>query len=139
LHGREPPSEVRKLYPRAFKALRPQTRDEAEAAVVAYRDVAPNDEALPQFLVDAYHAQQFGGTGTLADQDVARWLATRFRLLLAGGLAPENVGPAIERVRPWGVDVSSGVEASKGIKDHDRVRAFIEVVRATDTTREQTE
>ena len=49
-----------------------------------------------------------------------------------GGLTPETVGAVIEQVRPWGVDVASGVERGKGIKDHDRVRAFVEAVRAED-------
>lgn len=132
LHGSEPPAEVRMLRPHAFKAIRPQTRDDAEATVVAYCDVVADDDALPQFLIDAYHPHQFGGTGTLADLDVARSLAHRFRLLLAGGLTPETVGPAIRRVQPWGVDVSSGVERAKGIKDHARIRTFIEAVRAVD-------
>ena len=132
LHGTELPDEVRMLRPRAFKAMRPQTHDEAEAAVTAYRDAVPDDDALPQFLIDTYHPRQFGGTGTLVDLNVAKSVARRFRLLLAGGLSPENVGLAIQHVQPWGVDVSSGVEVSKGIKDHGRVRAFVEAVRAAD-------
>jgi phosphoribosylanthranilate isomerase len=133
LHGSESPAQVQRLYPRAFKALRPPTRDEAEAAVATYAPVVPSDAALPQFLLDAYHPLQFGGTGLQADLELAAALARRFRLLLAGGLKPETVGTAIERVRPWGVDVSSGVERAKGVKDHGRVRAFIEAVRAADT------
>lgn len=136
LHGSELPAEVRILHPRAFKAIRPQTHDDAEAAIAAYCDVVPGDEALPQFLLDAYHPQQFGGTGIPADLATAQLLACRFRLLLAGGLRPETVGSAIKQVRPWGVDVASGVERAKGIKDHARVRAFIEAVRATDATLE---
>jgi phosphoribosylanthranilate isomerase len=129
LHGDEPPAEVRKLRPHAFKAIRPQTGDEAEELVNGYCDVAPDDDTLPQLLLDAYHPEKFGGTGIQADLDLACLLARRFRLLLAGGLTPETVGSAIERVRPWGVDVSSGVEASRGIKDHARVRAFVKAVR----------
>lgn len=130
LHGSEPPAAVQRLHPRAFKVIRPQTPDEAETAVAVYCDVVPNGDALPQFLIDAYHPHQFGGTGIPADLDVARSLTHRFRLLLAGGLTPETVGLAIEQARPWGVDVSSGVERAKGIKDHARVRAFVEAVRA---------
>ena len=131
LHGNEPPDEVRMLRHRAFKAIRPRNRDDAEAAVAAYCDIVPDDPALPQILMDAYHPQQFGGTGTLADLTVARLLARHHRLMLAGGLTPETVGPAIGRVRPWGVDVSSGVERTRGVKDNAQVRAFIEAVRAT--------
>ncbi|MCP4537945.1 MAG: phosphoribosylanthranilate isomerase [Chloroflexi bacterium] len=130
LHGDESPDTVRALSPQAFKAIRPQTLDEAEAAVSVYGDVAPNDTAAPQLLMDAYHPQQLGGTGILADLGTARTLAPHLRLMLAGGLRPEVVGSAIELVRPWGVDVSSGVERTKGIKDHTRVRAFVEAVRA---------
>jgi phosphoribosylanthranilate isomerase len=129
LHGGEPPGEVRALYPRAFKALRPRTLDEAAAALAAYESVLPEEDGLPQLLVDGYHPLQPGGTGVQADAAAAVWLARRVRLLLAGGLTPETVVPAIEQVRPWGVDVSSGVEAARGIKDHAQVRAFVEAVR----------
>jgi phosphoribosylanthranilate isomerase len=132
LHGREPPAKVRMLHHRAFKAIRPRSRDDAEAALAVYRGVVPDDTALPQMLMDAYHPQQLGGTGIPADLAVARFLALHLRLLLAGGLTPETVGPAIDQVRPWGVDVSSGVERAKGIKDHARVRTFVEAVRAVE-------
>ncbi len=138
LHGSEAAIKVRMLQPRAFKAIRPQTPDDAKAAMTTYCDALPDDEALPQLLIDAYHPHHFGGTGTPTDLTLAQLLARRFRLLLAGGLDPETVGPAIERVRPWGVDVSSGVERVRGTKDHARVRAFIEAVRATDKRLEQT-
>jgi phosphoribosylanthranilate isomerase len=137
LHGSESPTEVRELYPRAFKAVRPRTQDEAQAAVAAYRDTTPDDDTFPELLVDAYHPQHPGGTGIPADQDVAWWLARRVRLLLAGGLSPETVGPAIERIQPWGVDVSSGVERERGVKDHARVRTFIEAVRAQEKRSEK--
>jgi phosphoribosylanthranilate isomerase len=129
LHGDETPNEVRMLYPHAFKAIRPRTRDDAEATAAAYCRAVPDDGALPQLLLDAYHPEHFGGTGIPADLNLARSLAHRFRLLLAGGLTPEMVGPAIEQVRPWGVDVSSGTERAKGIKDHARIRAFIKAAR----------
>ncbi len=130
LHGNESPAEIRKLRPRAFKAIRPQTRAEAVAAVDAYGDVAPANAALPQLLMDAYLPHQHGGTGIPADLALAYSLSPRLRLMLAGGLGPETVGPAVEQVRPWGVDVASGVEQTPGIKDHARVRAFVKAVRA---------
>jgi phosphoribosylanthranilate isomerase len=129
LHGSERPDEVGRLHPRAFKAIRPQIHDDAGAAVATYRDVFPDSQALPQLLLDAYHPGQFGGTGLKADWTVARSVAHQCRLLLAGGLTPETVGAAIEAVRPWGVDVSSGVERERGIKDHVRIRAFIHAIR----------
>lgn len=81
------------------------------------------------FLVDAFSEQGYGGTGRLADWGVAAEAAKSARILLAGGLTPDIVGEAVRRVRPYGVDVSSGVEASPGKKDHARVRAFIEAAR----------
>jgi len=71
-----------------------------------------------------------GGSGQLADWSVARQCARLRQVILAGGLTPANVCEAINAVHPWGVDVSSGVELSPGVKDHDRVRAFIAAARA---------
>ena len=72
----------------------------------------------------------YGGTGNLSDWSLAREMAdSGARVILAGGLAPENVAAAIGAVRPWAVDVISGVEARKGIKDHARVAAFITAAR----------
>ena len=129
LHGNESPAEVQRLLPRAFKAIRPQTRDDAQASMAAYRDAFPHDQALPQLLLDAYHPERFGGTGLPVDLTVAQPIAHRCRMLLAGGLTPETVGAAIKAVQPWGVDVSSGVERTKGTKDHARMQAFIRAVR----------
>ncbi|MSP22019.1 MAG: phosphoribosylanthranilate isomerase [Dehalococcoidia bacterium] len=80
-------------------------------------------------LLDSAHGAYRGGSGQTFDWDVAREVAARLPLLLAGGLTTENVGEAIQRVRPWAVDVSTGTETD-GRKDHERVRAFIEAVRA---------
>jgi phosphoribosylanthranilate isomerase len=132
LHGREPPAMVRHLAPRAFKAIRPSTRREAQAALERYRDTMPHDARVPELLVDAYHPIKLGGTGHTADPALAGWLARRVRLLLAGGLTPDNVRAAVEQIRPWGVDVSSGVEQRPGTKDPARVKAFIQSVRAAD-------
>lgn len=77
-----------------------------------------------RFLVDSYHPGEKGGSGTLADWELATELAARYPIVLAGGLNPENVGHAIQRVRPYGVDVSSGVEID-GVKSPERIRAFI--------------
>ncbi|MCO4745043.1 MAG: phosphoribosylanthranilate isomerase [Proteobacteria bacterium] len=72
------------------------------------------------------------GAGVTADWDEVREIGEHLPIILAGGLTPENVTEAIETVRPKGVDVSSGVEASRGIKDPARIRAFIGAVRATE-------
>jgi phosphoribosylanthranilate isomerase len=137
LHGDESPDEVQALSPRAFKAVRPRDLDQARVARATYEGTFPDDVRVPQLLVDAYHPQRHGGTGLQADVNLARWLAQRVRLLLAGGLTPESVGPIVEQVRPWGVDVSSGVEWVRRFKDHARVRAFIDAVRAADANVER--
>lgn len=83
-----------------------------------------------RFLLDAHVPGQEGGTGQRVDTDLARACAGLGSLILAGGLRPENVADAIERVRPWGVDVASGVERAPGEQDPDRVRAFIAAARS---------
>jgi len=70
------------------------------------------------------------GTGETADWKEAKALAAKTQLVLAGGLNPDNVADAIRAVRPWGVDVSSGVEKRRGVKDPDRIKAFVARVRA---------
>jgi phosphoribosylanthranilate isomerase len=129
LHGNESLAVVQRLRPRAFKAIRPQTSGEAKASFVAYSDAFPGEKSLPQLLLDAYHPERPGGTGLQVDVVVASSVAADCRLLLAGGLTPETVRAAIEAVRPWGVDVSSGVERVRGIKDHGRIQAFVQAVR----------
>jgi phosphoribosylanthranilate isomerase len=88
---------------------------------------------IPQLLIDAFHPDMPGGTGQSADLGIARRMGAGIsRLMLAGGLAPGNVASAAQTVRPWAVDVSSGVEAAPGRKDHEKVRAFIHAVRQFD-------
>lgn len=124
LHGNESPDFVTQLNQRAFKALRPHSGEDALQAANQYGDLVAG--AGPQLLIDAYDPQAYGGTGKKADWHTAAMLAQRYpRLLLAGGLTPENVRNAVQTVRPWGVDVSSGVESSPGQKDHGAVQAFI--------------
>jgi len=79
-------------------------------------------------LLDAHDPVKRGGTGRTIDWTAAADLAARRRVLLAGGLTPDNVADAIARVRPFGIDVSSGVERAPGIKDHQRLRALFEAV-----------
>jgi phosphoribosylanthranilate isomerase len=84
-----------------------------------------------RLLVDAHVPGLYGGTGVVADWDDAAQLARRQSIILAGGLTPENVGAAIRQVRPWGVDVSTGVETD-GVKDAAKIRAFVAAARAGD-------
>jgi len=81
------------------------------------------------FLFDAAHTGQYGGTGRTTDWDVARRAAVSRRIILAGGLTVENVAAAVRIVRPYAVDVASGVESKPGKKDHGRMREFIQEVR----------
>jgi phosphoribosylanthranilate isomerase len=88
-----------------------------------YRNVL--EGCTPAFIADAPPALLPGGNGVLSDWSVARAIADEFPILLAGGLTAENVSDAVNSVRPWGVDVSSGVERAPGLKDHEKVREFI--------------
>lgn len=80
-------------------------------------------------LLDRAAEGLFGGTGSLLNWDVAAAVARELPIWLAGGLTPENAAEAVQRVRPWCVDVSSGVETD-GIKDAAKIRAFVQAVRA---------
>jgi len=93
-----------------------------------YRDTnAPADSDLPdRLLYEGTHS----GTGRVADWDEASGLARVTEVILAGGLRADNVGEAIRFVRPWGVDVSSGVERERGVKDPVKIKEFVARVRA---------
>jgi phosphoribosylanthranilate isomerase len=124
LHGDEGPEQLVAQRGRAFKAFRPASPAAALDGAVAFGGLGP--EAGPQLLIDAYHPTEYGGTGARADWGLAAAVAARVpRLLLAGGLTPDNVSAAVEAVSPWGVDVSSGVEAAPGRKDHTKLREFV--------------
>jgi phosphoribosylanthranilate isomerase len=116
LHGDEPVGVLDRLEAPVIKAV--TTEGMAEAA-----DQWPRNVLL---LVDAFDPARRGGTGRTVDWDRARLLAGRRRVLLAGGLTPENVAEAIRRVRPFGIDVSSGVESSPGVKDRALVQALVD-------------
>lgn len=130
LHGEEAAELLAALPGRAFKALRPRDAAEAASQAAAFARFGP--ASGPDLLVDAYHPTLRGGAGQTGDWSLAASLAGRHRLLLAGGLTPDNVAQAIAQVHPWGVDVASGVEAAPGRKDHDRIRAFIAAARGDD-------
>jgi phosphoribosylanthranilate isomerase len=112
------------------------------AGFAASRKKLPDGVSIPEgffdtFLLDSGNLRQLGGTGHAFDWKRVRALAEGMRkdglkLVVAGGLTPENVGEAIGTLSPWGVDVSSGVEACPGKKDPDKVRAFVKAVRDTD-------
>ncbi|MBN1218095.1 MAG: phosphoribosylanthranilate isomerase [Anaerolineae bacterium] len=132
LHGEESPEFVNYFQGRAFKALRPQSLAEAEHLINKY---LPSSLILtprfltPYFLLDAYHPTLYGGTGQVTDWTIAAAIAQKYPIMLAGSLTPTNVVEAIQAVRPWGIDVSSGVEADKGKKDHEKVRALVKAAK----------
>jgi phosphoribosylanthranilate isomerase len=123
LHGDEPPDRVAALAPLAFKAVR--------IAAVAGVEGASEFGGDP-ILLDAFVPGALGGTGRLLDWSLAARLSAVRPVLLAGGLRPENVAAAVTAVRPWGVDVASGVEVNgkPGEKDWDAVQRFIEAARS---------
>ena len=98
--------------------------DALEAEVQSHLD------AGRMVVLDHYDENTLGGAGKTFDWSVAEGVADRDGVLLAGGLTPDNVASAIQRLRPWGVDVSSGVETD-GVKDRRKIRDFIETAKAT--------
>ncbi|WP_426150187.1 phosphoribosylanthranilate isomerase [Pseudomonas sp. DC3000-4b1] len=121
-HGDETPEQCQRYERPYIKALRVKPGDDIAAACEHYRHASG-------LLLDAYVEGVPGGTGLAFDWNLVPAGLPK-PIILAGGLTPENVGEAIERVRPYAVDVSGGVEASKGIKDADRVAAFVKAVRS---------
>ena len=139
LHGDESPEFLAELVRRrpSLRILRAfRVGDDGCGEVAATLDACRTLGAVPwACLIDARVAGSFGGTGATAPWDV---VAEQYRtgdwppLVLAGGLEPGNVGEAIRRVRPWGVDVSSGIESAPGTKDAARMRAFVAAARAAE-------
>lgn len=121
-HGSEPPGFCSQFGLMAMKAVR--VRDEESLrGLYSYETQA--------FLLDSYSAAAPGGTGERFNWDLAAKAKELGRpIFLAGGLTPENVAEAIRAVQPYGVDVSSGVEASPGKKDHDKLRRFVAAAKA---------
>jgi phosphoribosylanthranilate isomerase len=100
---------------------------------IAMGDSAPNLSGWPDhvtMLLDVHDPARRGGTGRTVDWRTASTTTRQRRALLAGGLTPENVAQAVAEAAPFGIDVSSGVERSPGVKDHARIRALFEAVHA---------
>jgi phosphoribosylanthranilate isomerase len=122
LHGAEGPDYVAAIHRPVVKAVAVQDR----LAVTLERLVQWPAHVL--VLLDVHDPVRKGGTGRTVDWSIAAEIARRRPVILAGGLTPDNVGEAIARVQPFGIDVSSGVEAAPGIKDHGRIKALFEAV-----------
>ncbi len=140
LSGDEPTEQAEQLRCRWFKAIRPRRPSAAQRAAARYAVIRTDPSSFgrvsagPDLLVDAYRRGRYGGTGQVADWSLAASLARQYQLLLAGGLNPENVTGAIRQVRPWGVDVASGVESAPGIKDPVKIKQFILAARQAAST-----
>ncbi len=123
-HGDEPPefcAQFGLMNMKAFRIRGPESLSE----IPLYKTDA--------FLLDAFSSATFGGTGEKFNWDLAVEVQKFGKpIFLAGGLTPENVAEAVRKVRPFGVDVSSGVESAPGKKDHAKVNAFIAAVRKAD-------
>jgi phosphoribosylanthranilate isomerase len=121
LHGEEPPELCQTLNRRVVKAFR--VKDESSLSRL-------HDYHVRAYLLDTYVKGSIGGTGKVFDWNLAVKAKQYGRIILAGGLNPHNIASAIMQVRPYGVDVSSGVEVSPDRKDPAKVKAFIGAVRA---------
>jgi len=117
LHGDETPEFASHLSRPVLKA-------------VVRRESAREWPKSAMLLVDVHDPVKRGGTGRVVDWSMAAALARERHIVLAGGLTPENVAEAVAAVQPWGVDVSSGVEASPGIKDERRIAALFAAILA---------
>lgn len=125
-HGSESATFCEQFGVPYMKAVAVRSESDLSAVLAPY-------ESAQYFLLDSYDPILPGGTGKTFDWARLHALneMQRSRLVLAGGLTPDNVEAAIALVSPFGVDVSSGVEASKGIKDHGKMKSFIEGVRTS--------
>jgi phosphoribosylanthranilate isomerase/GNAT superfamily N-acetyltransferase len=141
LHGDETPEMLDAFHGKAFKAIRLSASISVDESVDLFLKSADNisypfqKSALrPALLVDAAVKGVYGGSGVTADWSAAAELAKKYPLLLAGGLTPENVSDAVRQVKPWGVDVASGVESRPGVKDEAKMRAFVKAVREVESS-----
>ncbi len=121
LHGQETPDFCTRVRGRVIKAIAVSGDGDAGTAADRFADAT--------ILLDAHDPVRVGGTGRTIDWQMAAGLARRRRTILSGGIRPENVCEALRAVRPYGIDASSGLESSPGVKDPERLRAFFAAVR----------
>ena len=123
LHGSESKEYVEQVEAQVIKAVRVKDKSDIEKAL-KFKDVAD------YILLDTFIDGEQGGTGKSFDWTLVKGLSEEIPLILSGGLNPDNVREAIEVVKPFGVDVSSGVEISPGIKDFDKITNFVHAARS---------
>jgi phosphoribosylanthranilate isomerase len=126
LHGQESPTYCQAMELPRIKAFR--------VGADSLPDLAAYGQWVKGFLLDTYRSGQAGGTGATFDWGLVGQLALPGPLILAGGLTPDNVGPAIRQLRPFAVDANSGVEISPGRKDLAQVERLVAEVRLADQT-----
>ena len=121
LHGEESPAFCRKIHRRVIKVFR----------VAGLQSIKQMEKySVSGFLLDTFCDDLHGGTGKTFDWNLALPAKKMGPVILAGGLTPRNVAQAVRQVRPYGVDVCSGVEKTPGIKDPEKVRAFLKNIRS---------
>jgi len=123
LSGDEAPEILASIDVPAIKALRFPSGLPVEDALRQVSVWLDGPRPVDHVIVEGHADGSYGGTGTRADWAFVAEVAKRYPIILAGGLDPENVGDAISAVRPFGVDVSSGIETN-GVKDHGKIRRF---------------
>jgi phosphoribosylanthranilate isomerase len=133
LSGDEPWEYVQELHRPAIKAIKISKEYSSEKLLSELAGGYKKADYYFLPLLDCAVNGSYGGSGKAFDWSIAKAAAGKYRFVLAGGLTPENVGEAIASARPWGVDVSSGVETN-GAKDIDKIKKFISTVRRIDTT-----
>ena len=128
LHGDEPTEMIAELAPlQVIRALR--IRDSSLEPVQSFLDASGLTPNLKAILLDAYSSSEYGGTGQSLDWEAladSRELFRDLAIVLAGGLTPDNVAQAIRLAQPFAVDTASGVESSPGVKDAQKVKAFVQ-------------
>jgi phosphoribosylanthranilate isomerase len=125
LHGSESPEYCKNISCPVIKSFA-MHGDSGSEKLAAYSEVVSG------FLLDTYHEDLAGGTGKVFDWELIEQIQPPGPIILAGGLNPENVGAAIRQVKPFAVDVNSGVEYQPGRKDTDKLKSFADEVRKAD-------
>tara|TARA_Y100001960_G_C14746723_1_gene866048 strand:+ start:1462 stop:2100 length:639 start_codon:yes stop_codon:yes gene_type:complete len=116
LHGDESPAFCKKIRRRVIKAFRIKDFESVKQI---------SDYSVSSFLLDTFSENNYGGSGKIFDWNLANPAKKFGPIILAGGLTPNNVKRAIQIVKPYGVDVCSGLEKYPGIKDHKKIRTFL--------------
>ena len=120
--------ELKKAVIKVIHVSSGQKTDEILADIETGYQLLPEKELI--CLLDSRVGRAYGGTGQVFNWQLAREVSVRFPVIIAGGLTAANVGQLVREVKPWGVDVSTGVE-SNGLKDVSKIRAFVKAVRST--------